>query len=133
MFPEGSDLPNWKKMQMQDVDRAERLVVVPRPLSREMDAALFAAALYTITSIWRDEMDDLQRSSLANQIVREIERRGLVAAPPAQMEPAGWLIGGENEGRGQFFTTKWDVMEVAKARGLAIAPLYALPAHEDRQ
>src|SRR5690606_15331875 len=44
-----------------------------------------------------------------------------------QMEAVAWLIGGENEGRGQFVTDRRDVMEVAKARDLAIIPLYASP------
>ena len=43
----------------------------------ETDAKLFAAALYVITDMWGKEMGDLQRASLANQIIREIERRGI--------------------------------------------------------
>ena len=47
----------------------------PKPIPVELDGKLFAAALHVITSMWRDQMDELQRASLANQIVREIERR----------------------------------------------------------
>lgn len=47
-------------------------------MDKETDAKLFAAALYVITSMWGKEMDELQRASLANQIVREIERRGVI-------------------------------------------------------
>ena len=48
------------------------------PMSKEVDGSLFAAALNEITGIWGKEMDTMQRSTLANQIVREIERRGIV-------------------------------------------------------
>lgn len=47
----------------------------PKPMPLELDGQLFAAALHVITSMWSDTMDELQRASLANQIVREIERR----------------------------------------------------------
>lgn len=44
-------------------------------MDKETDAKLFSAALYVITNMWADTMGVLQRASLANQIVREIERR----------------------------------------------------------
>jgi predicted outer membrane lipoprotein len=47
-------------------------------MDKETDAKLFAAALYVITNMWSKEMDTMQRASLANQIVREIERRGVI-------------------------------------------------------
>lgn len=47
-------------------------------MDKETDAKLFAAALYVITNMWGKEMDTMQRASLANQIVREIERRGVI-------------------------------------------------------
>lgn len=48
------------------------------PMSKEIDGKLFAAALCQITHIWGREMDDLQKATLANQIVREIDRRMIV-------------------------------------------------------
>lgn len=50
-----------------------------KPLSKELDAELFAAAAHVITETWGKEMSDMQAMSLANQIVREIERRGILA------------------------------------------------------
>jgi hypothetical protein len=55
-------------------------------MDKDTDGKLFAAALYVITVMWGKEMGDLQRASLANQIVREIERRGIVM-PAAAAEP----------------------------------------------
>ena len=55
-------------------------------MDKDTDGELFAAALYVITDMWGKEMGDLQRASLANQIVREIERRGIVM-PAAAAEP----------------------------------------------
>lgn len=55
-------------------------------MDKDTDAKLFAAALYVISGMWGNEMGDLQRASLANQIVREIERRGIVM-PAAAAEP----------------------------------------------
>ncbi len=49
-------------------------------MSKETDGRLFAAVMYPITEMWGDTMDDLQRASLANQIVREIERRNIVVS-----------------------------------------------------
>lgn len=57
-------------------------------LDKETDGKLFAAALYVITDMWGKEMGALQRASLANQIVREIERRGIVQ-PAAAVEAPG--------------------------------------------
>lgn len=48
-------------------------------MSPTLDGKLYAAALDRITHIWGDTMDTMQRASLANQIVREIERRGIIA------------------------------------------------------
>lgn len=52
-------------------------------MDKDTDAKLFAAALYVISDMWGKEMGDMQRASLANQIVREIERRAILAAPPS--------------------------------------------------
>lgn len=60
-------------------ERYDALDVPPKPMSVELDSKLYAAALYVITSMWHDTMDELQRASLANQIVREIERRQIVS------------------------------------------------------
>lgn len=49
-------------------------------MDKELDGKLFAAALHIITEMWSDTMDTLQRASLANQIVREIERRKIVCS-----------------------------------------------------
>lgn len=57
-------------------------------MDKDTDGKLFAAALYVITDMWGKEMGDLQRASLANQIVREIERRGIVK-PAAAAAPIG--------------------------------------------
>lgn len=53
-------------------------------MDKDTEAKLFAATLYTITRIWGDEMDDLQRMSLANEIVHEIERRNIVGEPDGE-------------------------------------------------
>jgi predicted outer membrane lipoprotein len=55
-------------------------------MTKEMDAALYAAALYVITDMWADTMDTMQRASLANQIVREIERRNILSDYKAHVE-----------------------------------------------
>jgi hypothetical protein len=53
------------------------------PMTPETYGKLFAAVIYPITEMWGDTLDDLQRMSLANQIVREIERRNIVVSVDA--------------------------------------------------
>lgn len=66
-------------------------------MDKDTDAKLFAAALYVISDMWGKEMGDMQRASLANQIVREIERRAILAAPPSprsdegEGKPVAWM------------------------------------------
>jgi hypothetical protein len=56
-------------------------------MDKDTDAKLYAATLYVITDMWGKEMGDLQRASLANQIVREIERRGIIQPAAASEAP----------------------------------------------
>lgn len=46
--------------------------------AQQIEARLFAAAAHVITEAWGDEMGDMQIMTLANQVVREIERRGIL-------------------------------------------------------
>lgn len=71
------DVPDDVKALMRTHRRYvdAREVAKAVPMSKELDGKLFAAALYVITEMWSDTMGDLQRASLANQIVREIQRR----------------------------------------------------------
>ena len=61
-------------------EACRRLDGKKQPMPKELDRKLFAAALSVITDTWSDTMSELQRASLANQIVREIERRQIVQA-----------------------------------------------------
>lgn len=50
-----------------------------KPLSKELESELFAATAHAIFQSWGDTMGDMQVMSLANQVVREIERRGILS------------------------------------------------------
>ena len=58
-----------------------RLAQKAPAMDNDLDAKLFAATLHAITHIWGREMSDLQRASLAGEIVREIDRRKIVNGP----------------------------------------------------
>ena len=47
-------------------------------MDKDLEAKLYAAALYTITRMWGEDMSVWQRDSLASEIVHEIERRKIM-------------------------------------------------------
>jgi hypothetical protein len=50
-----------------------------KPLSKELESELFAATAHAVFELWGDKMGDMQVMTLTNQIVREIERRGILS------------------------------------------------------
>lgn len=66
-----SDMGEYERESYRDEAR--------KPLSKELDGELFAAAAHVIVQTWGDKMGDMQAMTLASQIVREIERRGILS------------------------------------------------------
>lgn len=91
-------------------------------MDKDTDAKLYAAALYVITDIWGQEMGDLQRASLANQIVREIERRGIAMSVADERAACARIAvshadGSDCEDRGMMDPETGEVPCAAERRG----------------
>lgn len=57
-------------------------------MNSKIDKDIFSAAYDTIDRIWGDKMGAMQIITLANQITREIEARGILAPTPVEHDEA---------------------------------------------